>query len=153
WVAMGVFVPAQIIKRFRDGYTKHQIAPLAALPKPKDLNTSILDIPFQFVEKHAGEQGFEHSPEMHQLALKLGFENTTKLSETLAKNQEFLSRVRQGKLYILLIDLLCMAFKGQVYNWGSKALTQKLSGEKGFSGTFNLASEAYQNHKAEAFEK
>lgn len=57
------------------------------------------------------------------------------------------------KLAIVAIDLMLMASKGQLSFWGKNALTERLSGKKGFSGELSIASEALLAKKTEAHEK
>lgn len=67
--------------------------------------------------------------------------------------KSMLNHIRKTKIfYILLADMLLMASKGQGYFWGKNALTEFLTGKKGFVGEFNYAKEEYLAKKAKEYE-
>jgi len=110
---------------------------------------SPLQIPFEWLDR---SNSVVKSPEkLHRISQNLGLANTSILESYLA-NDHFIQKVRNGKLFILLVDLALMASSTQVKMWLKNALTASLSGKKGFSGTFNYTSEQYQKAKSSDYE-
>lgn len=88
------------------------------------------------------------SPKLNPFTSKQLTENGLKnLSPQLIKT---LSKVKLG---FMATDLLLLASSQQLYAWGKNALTEKLSGKKGFVGIFNQASESYVDQQQQQYQK
>jgi len=152
WLIIGFTVPVTVGKTIRERYARKIAQQVGkSLPKPLQPNLSLLEVPFELLDK-----GKNLKPRMERLAPiaeALGFKSAHSLQRFVTEGPALQALLRRGKITILAMDLLLMAFKGQVYNWGSKWLTERWSGKKGFSGEFSIASDDYLKQKSASFER
>ena len=101
------------------------------------------EIPFEYLEHHQ----FKKITAGKNILLKpFGITGANKL------NPAFQRAVLKGKIAFLLFDMLALALRGILFYYGRNWLTEKLSGKKGFSGEFKIASDAYLKQQSQGYE-
>lgn len=123
----GFMLPSFLLKPLTRWYTGRFLTHPFRLPaKANPLMT-----PFQDLDANR----LRSAAHQLKLARQWGLRSTAKVPA--------LSRqVLNGKLLVLLVDLVALALQGQLYVWGKNFVTEQLSGRTGFSGEFNQASKS-----------
>lgn len=109
------------------------------LPGQKLLANPV-DIPFECLDASRLKQGLHKFPELYA---KLQARGLKSLPLKMAK------QIKMAKLGFMAFDLAAIFGVNLAVTWGRNWLTQKLSGKKGFSGIYNIATEDYRGREAE----
>lgn len=151
WAVVGVALPLTLGKWMK-GKAQSKILKACgnSLPSLKDKKLTMLEVPFEFLDQSKSMK--TDIVNADPIAKGLGFKDVSHLQGTLSRNPKLVELIQNWKVGILGLDLFLFAIKGQLYNWGSKWLTEKLSGKKGFSGEFNQASDEYLKKKSNSFD-
>lgn len=149
WLAFGIGLPLAVSLGIRKHYATWFTRSLGL----KNL-VSPLNISFKTVENAS------FKPEKLLEALKeaghgkISFVSfTPQERKTILDKADLLRKqIIHGKLAVMLTDLLGMAVNGLARHWGKNWITERLSGEKGFSGEFDYTSKTYRQKKSEKYE-
>jgi len=155
WVVIGVFMPVLFDRLLNPRYDKLLRKRYFPHLQPHVKGASLLKMPFLYTDSHGIENRIAQLlkaesnkvPSALQELKKYGLRSFKELN-----NPKLLRAIRLGKVGILMLDLLVMASKAQLFSWGKNALTEKISGQKGYSGTLSYTSKAYREKEAQKYE-
>lgn len=143
WLAVGVAVPVVVGNAMVRGFTNtlKKRFPKAFIPgavhKP-------VHLPFQWLEQ--GDFAKRWAPQALN-KLPLAQYGLKTLPRAMAQ-----ALLKQKLLGIMMMDALVIWTQANAFAWGRNLMTEKLSKQKGFSGVFTEASEAYRQKEAERYE-
>ena len=122
---------------FRKTYAKAYLSGQKLLANP-------VDIPFECLDASRLKQGLHKFPELYQ---KIQARGLKILPLKMAR------QIMATKLGFMVFDLGAIFMVNIAVTWGRNWLTQKLSGQKGFSGIYNIASKDYRAREADKKEQ
>lgn len=150
WIILGMMMPVMLDKLLNRAYTrglmnrfKQSFVPNAAKTFQQNKKAiSPLGLPFEVLDRARFD---ERAPKTQKILGQYGL-------KTLPK--QLATRILFGKLFIIMmVDYLALAAKANIYAWGKNWMTEKLSGEKGFSGEFNYTSDKFREQKDVDYQK